>query len=325
MPTATILERDKTNPALGSTEVRTVLMPLPDQGFDPTEAAITWWVLRRAGHKVQFATESGSPGSADPLMLSGEGLDPWGFLPILRKFKAIGLLLRASRSARDAYAALLADPEFRAPRPFSSLQTEDYDGLILPGGHAKTMRPYLESEVLQRFVADFFASRGADGSPKPVGAVCHGVVLAARSRDRDTGRSVLHGRYTTALTWSQEQAAWRLTRYFARFWDPDYYRTYVEAAGEPLGYWGVEQEVRRALADRAQFLEVSPDVEDFRRKTDNLHRDTLSDATPAWVVRDGNYLSARWPGDVHTFAQAFVALLDGEDPGVFDVSGLARG
>ena len=28
---------------------------------------------------------------------------------------------------------------------------------------------------------------------------------------------------------------------------------------------------------------------------------------PAWVVRDGNYVSARWPGDVFTFAQTFCA------------------
>jgi hypothetical protein len=27
------------------------------------------------------------------------------------------------------------------------------------------------------------------------------------------------------------------------------------------------------------------------------------------VVRDGNYISARWPGDVHTFAKTFIAVL----------------
>jgi len=26
------------------------------------------------------------------------------------------------------------------------------------------------------------------------------------------------------------------------------------------------------------------------------------------VVRDGNYLSARWPGDVHRFAREFSAM-----------------
>jgi hypothetical protein len=27
------------------------------------------------------------------------------------------------------------------------------------------------------------------------------------------------------------------------------------------------------------------------------------------VVRDGNYVSARWPGDAHTFAATFAAVL----------------
>jgi hypothetical protein len=26
-------------------------------------------------------------------------------------------------------------------------------------------------------------------------------------------------------------------------------------------------------------------------------------------VRDGNYVSARWPGDAHTFAKTFAAML----------------
>lgn len=35
------------------------------------------------------------------------------------------------------------------------------------------------------------------------------------------------------------------------------------------------------------------------------------DPTEAAVtVRDANYLSARWPGDAHTFAHRFVALLN---------------
>jgi hypothetical protein len=31
-------------------------------------------------------------------------------------------------------------------------------------------------------------------------------------------------------------------------------------------------------------------------------RDTATDSRPAFVVDDGNYVSARWPGDTHTFA-----------------------
>jgi hypothetical protein len=38
-------------------------------------------------------------------------------------------------------------------------------------------------------------------------------------------------------------------------------------------------------------------------------RDNNTDDTPAFVVRDGNYLSARWPGDVHRFAREFSDML----------------
>ena len=39
-------------------------------------------------------------------------------------------------------------------------------------------------------------------------------------------------------------------------------------------------------------------------------RGTGTDDTPAFVVSDGNYVSARWPGDVHTFARTLAQLLD---------------
>src|SRR3546814_5997737 len=80
-----------------------------------------------------------------------------------------------------------------------------------------------------------------------------GVVLAARSISRRSGRSVLHGRRTTALTWSLERSAWNLTRFWGRFWDRDYYRTYAELPGEPAGYRSVQQEVTRALAAPDDF------------------------------------------------------------------------
>ena len=40
----------------------------------------------------------------------------------------------------------------------------------------------------------------------------------------------------------------------------------------------------------------------WRLKTSGMVRDTASDSRPAFVVDDGNYVSARWPGDTHTFA-----------------------
>ena len=286
-----------------------IIMPIPSHDFDPTEVAVSWTVLRDAGHQVFFATPDGAPGQADPLMLSGEGLDVWGFIPLLRKLRLIGLMLRAQRPARIAYAELLRDARFQQPLLYAQLRVEDFDALLLPGGHAPRMKAYLESALLQRFVADFFDTPLSNGQHKPVAAVCHGVVLAARAISSRSGRSVLFGKKTTALTWKLERSAWLLTAFWARFWDPLYYRTYSEGRDEPAGYRSVEMEVKRALASPAGFLDVPHNSPGFLLKTAGIVRDSLNNAKPAWVVRDGNYVSARWPGDVFTFAQTFVQVL----------------
>jgi putative intracellular protease/amidase len=279
-----------------------VLIPLPHRDFDPSEAAVSWSVLKRLGHSVAFATPDGQPGEADDMMLSGEGLDVWGFLPGLKHIVAIGRLMRANAEARAAYAQMQDDPAYKAPLSWSQINREDFDGLLLPGGHrARGMREYLESETLQRLVADFFAAG------LPVAAICHGVLLAARSRRAD-GHSVLFGRRTTALTWTLERAAWRVGR-LVRFWDPNYYRTYEDGLGEPSGYMSVEQEVTRALAQPSDFIDVPRSDPDYRRKTSGMVRDTFDEERPAFVVRDRNYISARWPGDAHTFARRFAAML----------------
>lgn len=287
----------------------TVIVPLPSRDFDPTEAALSWKIIRSAGHDVVFATPDGRRAHADPIMLSGAGLDPWGWVPGLDRMRLLGLLLRADRHGRQAYAEMQRDRNFLAPVPYAALDAAHYDGMLLPGGHAPGMKQYLEDSTLQNFVAAFFAALDASGRPKPVGAVCHGVVLAARAISPGTGRSVLYGRKTTALTWKLERSAWQLSKYLARYWDPGYYRTYCEGPEEPPGYRGVEMEVRRALACDGDFLDVPPSSQHYFAKTSGLLRDRLHDARPAWVVQDGNYVSARWPGDVHTFAQRFVHLL----------------
>jgi putative intracellular protease/amidase len=277
---------------------------LPSRDFDPSEVAVSWMVLRDAGHEVMFATPQGTVAAADPLMLSGEGLDVWGRIPLLKNFKAIGLLLRANGDARRAYRELARDASFLGPSHYSALEVEAFDGLILPGGHcARGMREYLEDRGLQRFVAAVF------DAGKPVGAICHGVVLAARSISPRTGKSVLFGRKTTALTWKLERSAWSTMRFLGRTWDPNYYRTYIESAGEPEGYRSVQAEVTRALESPGDFRDVPKDAADYLRKASGLFRDSSKDCRAAWVVRDGNYVSARWPGDVHAFAQSFASLL----------------
>ncbi|MES2297993.1 MAG: type 1 glutamine amidotransferase domain-containing protein [Pseudomonadota bacterium] len=281
-----------------------VIFPLPNRDFDPSEVAVPWRVLRDAGISVRFATPDGGPAEADPYMISGEALDVWGWIPGLRRLKLVGLALRANASARAAYREMQADPSFRAPQSFASMAVADFDGMMLPGGHRKRgMAPYLEDALLQRFVAEFF------DSGKPVGAVCHGVVLAARSVSAKTGKSVLHGRKTVALPWAMERKAWMLTKFIGRFWDPDYYRTYTEESGEPAGYRSVQAEVTRALASPNDFVDVPGDAPDHFRKSSGLFRDSEDDARPAWIVVDGNYVSGRWPGDIHVLARTLGDLV----------------
>ena len=278
-----------------------ILLPLPARDSDPSEVAVSWRVLNARGHRVTFATPDGEPAECDTIMLSGEGLDRWSRVPLLGRFRPFGWLLRANHDARRAHAAMHADPAFQAPIAWEAIDPELFGALVLPGGHrARGMRAYLESSVLQNVVAAFFAA------DKPVAAICHGVLLAARSKGAD-GRSVLYGRKTTALTWAQEGAADRLA-HFGRPWDRDYYRTYREAPGERVGYMSVEQEVTRALADAADFVATPPPGPNRWRQTMAL-RDSPRDLRPGFVVRDGNYISARWPGDAHSFANAFADLL----------------
>jgi putative intracellular protease/amidase len=283
-----------------------VLIPLPRRDFDPSEVAISFGVLARLGHGVTFATPDGQPAHADDLMLTGEGLDIWGFIPGLKHLVGIGRLMRANADARKAYAAMEQGPAFKAPLTWRQARRDNFDGLLLPGGHrARGMREYLESEILQKLVAEFFAA----GSP--VAAICHGVLLAARSFAAHD-RSVLYGRRTTALTWAFERKAAQVGR-IVRFWDPHYYRTYQDEPGQPKGFMSVQQEVTRALAGPQDFLDVPPDDPNYRAKVSGMVRDTFDDDSPAFVVRDGNYVSARWPGDVHAFVKTFAAALAERD------------
>ncbi|BAX93081.1 type 1 glutamine amidotransferase domain-containing protein [Mycobacterium shigaense] len=283
----------------------TVLIPIPDRDFDPTEVAVSWRVLTQDGHRVLFATESGTLAAADDIMVTGRGLDIWSALPVLRVIPLVGLMLRANKDGRAAYAEMVASGEYQHPVSWDRATLDGVDAILLPGGHrARGMRSYIDSDILQRLVADAFARNVF------VAAICHGVLLAARSVDPATGRSVLYGRKTTALTWAMESLAWRLTR-ITRFWDPDYYRTYTEQPGQPGGYMSVQAEVTRALEDPADFRDVERGTPHRRLKSSGLARDTATDARPAFVVDDGDYISARWPGDTHTFAKVLSDKLTG--------------
>ena len=245
----------------------TVLLPIPAADFDPTEAAVPWKYLRGAGHEVVFATQDGLPAECDARLITGQGFGP---------FKR---LLMANQDGRAAYTAMSQSPEFRNPIDWKTALVRPFDGLLLPGGHAPRVRPYIESVDLQQKTAEMLVAG------KPVAAICHGVLVATRALGPD-GESLLHRRRTTALPKSMELPAWMLTC----VWLGDYYRTYTKT---------VEDEVTDALDHVSQF-DPGPR---------SLRRDAANDLSPGFIVRDGNWLSARWPGDAHRFATEFVKML----------------
>jgi putative intracellular protease/amidase len=245
----------------------TLLMPLPDSDFDPTESGVPWCTMRDHGHNVVFATPTGRTALADPKMVTGEGLG------------ILSPLLKADANGRSAYLKMEQSDAFRRPISYGEIRAVDFDALLLTGGHAPGMRVYLGSGVLQSAVGDFFVQE------KPVGAICHGVLLAARS-SLHSGKSVLYGKKTTALTKQMELIAWRLTRLYLG----DYYRTY------PMT---VEDEVRSVLARPEDFISGPLPV----------RRDSAARLGVGFTVRDGDYLSARWPGDAHRFASEFATMI----------------
>ena len=241
-----------------------VIFPLPDHDFDITEVAVPWQLLVEADHQVVFATETGTTPACDPLLITGV------------VFGRLG----ARAEPLEMYRALERAPEFVTPRRWDACDAGEFDALYLAGGHAAGMRQYLDSETVRRLTAAFFAT------PKPIAAICHGVLVAARTKTGD-GRSVLHGVRTTCLPKYMERSA-----YLATFWRRGrYYRTYPDY---------VEDEVRDALAK----------PEDFERGPRELSkRGTRNDHNHAFVVEDGRYVSGRWPGDAYLLANKLIERL----------------
>ena len=216
-----------------------------------------------------FATPDAKPAQADQRMINGNGLG------ILRPF------FIADKNGRSAYAEMQQSREFQSPIGYDDISIKSFDAILLPGGHAQGMKPYLVSTQLQRLIVEHFTAQ------KPTAAICHGVVLAARSL-REDGKSMLHGFKSTALLQKQEMLAWQITR----TWLGNYYRTYDQS---------VQEEVTAALAKPEDFLEGPLP----------LTRDSDENLKPGFVVKDRHYLSARWPGDAHRLAHELHAMLQG--------------
>ena len=237
-----------------------ILVPLPDHDFDTTEVSVPWKLLSDAGHDIVFATENGNRAACDPRLLTG----------VL--FGQLG----AESEPKKFYEELERDLNFGKPLSWKAIEPKDFDALVLPGGHAPGMRQYLGSDVLQGKISAFW------NLDRPVAAICHGVLVLARSIDPKTGKSVLAKSRTTCLPKYMERTA-----YFLTAWKlGKYYRTYPAY---------VEDEVKEFLDDAETQFVRGP-----RNLTD---KGTAADDTHAFVVEDGRYVSARWPGDAYLFAK----------------------
>ena len=198
--------------------VPSILIPLPDHDFDPTETATPWMECAKRGWRTTFATEFGQVAEADPRLLMGFLRGPLG----------------AGPKGLSNYKAMTSSAEYQKPIKYSDIDVKDYDALLLAGGHAPGMKQFLESKILQEKTVQFFKQE------KCVGAICHGLLVLARSMDAGTGRSVLFNYKTTSLTKLLEKIG-----YASTFWLLGHrFRTYDAY---------VEDEVRESLHDRRQY------------------------------------------------------------------------
>lgn len=183
-----------------------------------------------------------------------------------------------SLQARPANVALYHEmansAEFVAPKAWYAVSAHDFDIVHFPGGHAAGMRLYLESAEIQRVAREAFAGKGI------VSAICHGVIPLARS-------GVLKGRRTTGLTGMMESIAVAMTRHRLG----EHYRTYPQS---------VEVETKAALSRPSDF-DRGPLFPRFATEA-NPHA--------GFVVVDGNYISARWPGDAWTLTVRVLDVLE---------------
>ena len=181
--------------------------------------------------------------------------------------------LKCRPEAQAAYAAMIAAPRYQHPLSWAKARAVNFAALHFPGGHAPGMKPYCESLEVYRLAKEAFAAK------QPVSAICHGVLPLARA-------GVLKGRRTTALTHIMEEISVRLTNRAL----PGHYRTY------PIS---VEDEVRQRIRPGGRF-----------ERGGLFPRYSSAKAPEAgFVLRDGHYLSARWPGDAWTLAVRLSELL----------------
>lgn len=196
-----------------------ILILLPDDGFDPTEASVPWKLLTDHGYEVQFATPTGLSSRADERVVS------LGFGPL-------SPFLMTRKKVLKVYKEMIASAQFQHPFSFKDVDPGKIDCLIIPGGHGEKMRPFLESETAQNIVQQCWVSGAL------IAAICTGVLLLARTKKDN--QSIIHDYKVTSVTHVMEWLGWLVT--FP--WLKNYFRIYPIAA---------EQEIKSCLDDPSNY------------------------------------------------------------------------
>ncbi|MDP3269765.1 MAG: type 1 glutamine amidotransferase domain-containing protein [Legionella sp.] len=247
----------------------TVVISLPEYGFDPTEATIPWLYLKHANITVHFATPDGYPAKADDRMLKqGLGL--------------LSPLLMTRKSVIDLHQKMIQTNEFLNPLAYEQIDTSAISAVVFPGGHGEGIKSMLESSIIHKKIVECFKSN------KVVGALCTGVLTVARSINPETGESVLYNKNTTAITAWMEQLSWRITYP----WYKNYFRIYPISA---------QKEIEQLLLSPKQFHIGKWNYFPMQYTTHFYSQQ--------FVVIDGNYLSGRWPGDCYKFGRELVSMV----------------
>ena len=179
-----------------------ILVPLPTIGYDPTETCVAVTLLKKnMGHTIIFATPDGK---------MSEGCDPH----VLQGFVK-GLLLKTKPEVVEYYTDMITWEEYLNPISYDNIVPNNYDALVLVGGHHPGMKTFLASKILHDKISEFYSlstTTSATTKPKPIAAICHGTLCLSRAatittkEDDGKGKPLLHGRkFTTLPKWLEYQ------------------------------------------------------------------------------------------------------------------------
>ncbi len=200
----------------------TILMPIPNRGFDPTEAGVPWRLMRSRGYRVVFATPDGNQGQADPTLITGKGLG------------LLGRFMMADANGRSAYEEMTQVADFQCPIRYDAIRSQDFDALLLPGGHAPAYVLISNRRCCSRSSSTSFAP-ASRSAPSVTGSCCVRELAV-----RIAGRSFTEGKQRAL------PKAWNWpARLFTRLHLLHYHQTYATS---------VEEEVRAVLANRDDFI-----------------------------------------------------------------------